>query len=91
MKIFLVKKTIDQIRFSIKEILSLGHFRSIFYHDFRSLWYTGNCPLEDCPLPNSSHNSNLNPRGYLLEASLSVGKFTGEGAGNFAFTEVYNG
>ena len=36
-KIFFIKETIDQIRFSIKEIFSLKHFRSIFYHDFRSL------------------------------------------------------
>ena len=28
---------IDWIRFPIREILSLKHFRSIFYHDFESL------------------------------------------------------
>ena len=37
-----VKKTIDQIRFPIKEILTLKHFTSIFYHDFRSLLWVRN-------------------------------------------------
>ena len=33
-KVFFIKKTIGQIMFSIKELFSLEHFRSIFYHDF---------------------------------------------------------
>ena len=32
-KIVFTKKTIHQIRFPVKGILSLEHFRSIFYHD----------------------------------------------------------
>ena len=37
MKISFIKKTIDQIRFLIKEIFSLERFRNISYHDFKSL------------------------------------------------------
>ena len=32
-----LQQTIDQIRFPIKEIFGLAHFRSIFYHGFRRL------------------------------------------------------
>ena len=44
-KIFLINETIDQITFSIKEIFSLKHFGSIFYHDFRSLSWIRNARL----------------------------------------------
>ena len=42
-----IKKTIDQIRFPIKEIISLEHFRSIFYHNFRSLLWVRKQKLAD--------------------------------------------
>ena len=42
MKIFFMKKTINQIRFKIKKILSLKHLRSIFYHEFKSLLWVRN-------------------------------------------------
>ena len=41
-KIFFIKKTIDQIRFLIKWVFSLEHFKSIFSHDFRSLSWVRN-------------------------------------------------
>ena len=44
-KVSFIKKLIDQVRFLIKEIVGLEHFRSISYHDFRSLSSVKNARL----------------------------------------------